>query len=175
MNITNCLLFFQSQNKLSPFVSITEQIVYICFNHRKNCLHVFQSQNKWSPFVSITEQIVSICFNHRTNCLHLLQSQKKLSPSVPITEQIVSFRSNRRTTTPKLSSYRFRATLTDEEASSQPKIEKKFREFCKAVKSNENRFCYYLGGTEDAATGTLRFCRRFKVKLLKHKKGQKYW
>lgn len=50
---------------------------------------------------------------------------------------------------------RFRATLTDEEATKQDKIEKRFKEFCKDVKSKENRFCYYLGGTEDAATGIL--------------------
>jgi hypothetical protein len=52
---------------------------------------------------------------------------------------------------------RFRATLTDEESTKTDKIEKKFKEFCKDVKSKENRFCYYLGGTEDAATGKYHF------------------
>ncbi len=49
--------------------------------------------------------------------------------------------------------FRFRETLSGEEASKQDKIEAKFKKFCKDVKSKENRFCYYLGGTEDAATG----------------------
>jgi len=50
---------------------------------------------------------------------------------------------------------RFRATLSSEEASSPPKIEAKFKSFCKSLKTKENRFCYYLGGTADAATGIL--------------------
>jgi len=50
---------------------------------------------------------------------------------------------------------RFRATLSSDEASAPPKIEAKFRSFCKALKTKENRFCYYLGGTADAATGIL--------------------
>jgi hypothetical protein len=53
--------------------------------------------------------------------------------------------------------FRFRETLSGEEASKQDKIEAKFKKFCKDVKSKENRFCYYLGGTEDAATGRKKF------------------
>jgi len=50
---------------------------------------------------------------------------------------------------------RFRATLSTDDASSPPKIEAKFKSFCKSLKTKENRFCYYLGGTADAATGIL--------------------
>ena len=35
------------------------------------------------------------------------------------------------------------------------KIEEKFRKFCKELKSKENRLCYFLGGTADAATGQI--------------------
>merc|ERR1711890_41342 len=35
------------------------------------------------------------------------------------------------------------------------KIESAFKVFCKDLKLRENRFCYYLGGTADAATGIL--------------------
>ena len=50
---------------------------------------------------------------------------------------------------------RFKATLSKEEQSDQKAIEKKFVKFCKDLKLKENRFCYYLGGTADAATGIL--------------------
>jgi len=50
---------------------------------------------------------------------------------------------------------RFKETLTSEEASVPASIEKSFRKFCKALKMKENRFCYFLGGTADAATGIL--------------------
>nr|ACO10619.1 ARMET-like protein precursor [Caligus rogercresseyi] len=50
---------------------------------------------------------------------------------------------------------RFKETLSKDEASSPPAIEKGFKKFCKDLKLKENRFCYYLGGTEDAATGIL--------------------
>jgi len=50
---------------------------------------------------------------------------------------------------------RFRETLSSDEMSKPPKIEEKFKKFCKALKTKENRFCYYLGGTADAATGIL--------------------
>jgi len=50
---------------------------------------------------------------------------------------------------------RFRETLTSDESSKPPKIEEKFKKFCKSLKTKENRFCYYLGGTSDAATGIL--------------------
>jgi len=50
---------------------------------------------------------------------------------------------------------RFQATLAKEDASDTKKIEKAFKSFCKELKLKENRFCYYLGGTADAATGIL--------------------
>ncbi|XP_033123454.1 mesencephalic astrocyte-derived neurotrophic factor homolog [Anneissia japonica] len=45
--------------------------------------------------------------------------------------------------------------LTSEERKSQEKIEGVIRKICKKAKNRENRFCYYVGGTEDAATGLL--------------------
>jgi hypothetical protein len=51
--------------------------------------------------------------------------------------------------------YRFRDTLSSEEAAVPAKIDGKFRKFCKDLKGKENRFCYFLGGTADAATGIL--------------------
>merc|ERR1711970_96855 len=50
---------------------------------------------------------------------------------------------------------KFSATLSSDEKSSPPKIEKRFREACKTAKGKENRFCYYLGGLEESATGIL--------------------
>jgi len=52
---------------------------------------------------------------------------------------------------------KFGSTL-DEATKKDPKqIEEEFRKFCKATKasSKENRFCYYLGGLEESATGIL--------------------
>lgn len=44
----------------------------------------------------------------------------------------------------------------DPSAKSDPKkIENEFRKFCKNSKGKENRFCYYLGGVEESATGIL--------------------
>lgn len=39
--------------------------------------------------------------------------------------------------------------------SDHKKIETEFRKFCKNSKGKENRFCYYLGGVEESATGIL--------------------
>ena len=50
---------------------------------------------------------------------------------------------------------RFSDTLSKEEKSDKNAIEKSFKKWCKAAKLKENRFCYFLGGTEDAATGIL--------------------
>jgi len=50
---------------------------------------------------------------------------------------------------------RFSATLTKDQLTKPKEIEKEFRTFCKDLKGKENRFCYFLGGTEDAATGIL--------------------
>jgi hypothetical protein len=50
---------------------------------------------------------------------------------------------------------KFRATLSKEDAADPKAIEKEFKVFCRPLKLKENRFCYYLGGTDDAATGNL--------------------
>ncbi|KAG8250432.1 mesencephalic astrocyte-derived neurotrophic factor homolog [Homalodisca vitripennis] len=51
---------------------------------------------------------------------------------------------------------RFTSSLTDDIKSSQKSIEDEFRKFCKTVKDDkEDRFCYYIGGKEDSATGIL--------------------
>ncbi|XP_072749849.1 mesencephalic astrocyte-derived neurotrophic factor homolog [Anoplolepis gracilipes] len=50
---------------------------------------------------------------------------------------------------------KFSKTLTADIKSDTKKIETKFREYCKSTKSKENRFCYYLGGLEESATGIL--------------------
>nr|CAG4644357.1 EOG090X0F26 [Lepidurus arcticus] len=50
---------------------------------------------------------------------------------------------------------KFAATLTAEERKSPKVIEDKFRQFCKESKGKENRFCYYMGGVEESATGIL--------------------
>lgn len=50
---------------------------------------------------------------------------------------------------------RFSETLSKDEKSNPVSIEKQFRKYCKDLKLKDNRFCYFLGGTEDAATGIL--------------------
>jgi len=50
---------------------------------------------------------------------------------------------------------RFRESLPKDSLSDPKKIEAGFKTFCKDLKLRENRFCYYLGGTADAATGIL--------------------
>jgi len=50
---------------------------------------------------------------------------------------------------------RFENTLSKDEKSNKDAIEKQFKKFCKDLKLKENRFCYFLGGTADAATGIL--------------------
>ena len=50
---------------------------------------------------------------------------------------------------------RFSGTLTKDQLTKPAVIEKEFKSFCKDLKSKENRFCYFLGGTADAATGIL--------------------
>ncbi|XP_035678085.1 mesencephalic astrocyte-derived neurotrophic factor homolog [Branchiostoma floridae] len=44
-------------------------------------------------------------------------------------------------------------SIPEEDASNMDKIEKHLRKACKTAKGKENRFCYYIGATEDAATG----------------------
>ncbi|XP_015122894.1 mesencephalic astrocyte-derived neurotrophic factor homolog [Diachasma alloeum] len=50
---------------------------------------------------------------------------------------------------------KFAATLSDDVKKDPKKIEDEFKKFCKGSKSKENRFCYYLGGLEESATGIL--------------------
>ena len=50
---------------------------------------------------------------------------------------------------------KFVNTLSDDVKKNTKKIEVAFKEFCKGTKSKENRFCYYLGGLEESATGIL--------------------
>lgn len=50
---------------------------------------------------------------------------------------------------------KFGATLEDSVKSHPKKIEQEFKNFCRNTKSKENRFCYYLGGLEESATGIL--------------------
>lgn len=50
----------------------------------------------------------------------------------------------------------FAKKLTDDDMKSLDKIDEKFRAVCKKAKTKENRFCYYVGGTEDAATGMVK-------------------
>lgn len=50
---------------------------------------------------------------------------------------------------------RFMETLDAETKKEPPKIEDAFRKFCKNTKKDDNRFCYYVGGLEESATGSL--------------------
>nr|CAG4637404.1 EOG090X0F26 [Ceriodaphnia reticulata]SVE73235.1 EOG090X0F26 [Ceriodaphnia reticulata] len=50
---------------------------------------------------------------------------------------------------------KFANGLTSDEKKDVKKIEEKFRTFCKTSKGKEHRFCYYLGGLEESATGIL--------------------
>ncbi|XP_017880643.1 mesencephalic astrocyte-derived neurotrophic factor homolog isoform X2 [Ceratina calcarata] len=50
---------------------------------------------------------------------------------------------------------KFVNSLSEDMKKDTKKIEEAFKEFCKGTKSKENRFCYYLGGLEDSATGIL--------------------
>lgn len=49
----------------------------------------------------------------------------------------------------------FASKLSSDEMSDMKAIEEKFKAACKKAKNKENRFCYYIGGTEDAATSIL--------------------
>lgn len=52
---------------------------------------------------------------------------------------------------------KFKKDLPDELYSDTGKLETAFKKFCKKLPKGgkENRFCYFVGGTEDAATGIL--------------------
>ncbi|XP_049280389.1 mesencephalic astrocyte-derived neurotrophic factor homolog [Anopheles funestus] len=49
----------------------------------------------------------------------------------------------------------FVETLDESTKQDTKRIEDEFRGFCKKAKNKEQRFCYYLGGMEDSATGIL--------------------
>lgn len=48
---------------------------------------------------------------------------------------------------------KFDKTLSDADRKDVSIVTEKFRKACRKVKGKENRFCYYVGGTDDAATG----------------------
>ena len=50
---------------------------------------------------------------------------------------------------------KFAATLSDDVKKDPKLIETEFKKFCKTSKNKEHRFCYYLGGLEESATGIL--------------------
>uniref|UniRef100_A0A1A9WPC6 Mesencephalic astrocyte-derived neurotrophic factor homolog n=1 Tax=Glossina brevipalpis TaxID=37001 RepID=A0A1A9WPC6_9MUSC len=50
---------------------------------------------------------------------------------------------------------RFAEILTDDMKKDHKIIEAEFKKFCKEQKSKEQRFCFYLGGLEESATGIL--------------------
>lgn len=45
--------------------------------------------------------------------------------------------------------------LTSDERKDPKTIESKFKEACSEAKGKDNRFCYYIGGLEESATGIL--------------------
>eukprot|EP00112_Aurelia_sp_Birch-Aquarium-sp1_P017115 Seg3947.5 transcript_id=Seg3947.5/GoldUCD/mRNA.D3Y31 product="Mesencephalic astrocyte-derived neurotrophic factor" protein_id=Seg3947.5/GoldUCD/D3Y31 len=47
---------------------------------------------------------------------------------------------------------KFEEKLTDKDRKDNNVVTKKLKKACKKAKGKENRFCYYVGGTEDAAT-----------------------
>ncbi|XP_053682611.1 mesencephalic astrocyte-derived neurotrophic factor homolog [Sabethes cyaneus] len=49
----------------------------------------------------------------------------------------------------------FAASLDETTKTDTKKIEDEFKKFCKTAKNKEQRFCYYLGGSEESATGIL--------------------
>merc|ERR1712168_882480 len=44
---------------------------------------------------------------------------------------------------------------SDIDRGNQKVVEAEFKKFCKGAKKDDNRFCYYIGGTDDSATSTL--------------------
>nr|CAG4638779.1 EOG090X0F26 [Cyclestheria hislopi] len=50
---------------------------------------------------------------------------------------------------------KFSAELSPADLKDTKVIEDKFRKYCKATKGKDHRFCYYLGGLEESATGIL--------------------
>lgn len=49
----------------------------------------------------------------------------------------------------------FIESLSKDDISTPAKIETAFKKRCKTAKKDDNRFCYYIGGTEDSATSIL--------------------
>lgn len=49
----------------------------------------------------------------------------------------------------------FKKSLEDEKIEADDKVQARIREICSKKKNKENRFCYYIGGTDIAATGIL--------------------
>ncbi|XP_048738758.1 mesencephalic astrocyte-derived neurotrophic factor homolog [Ostrea edulis] len=47
---------------------------------------------------------------------------------------------------------KFEKTLSDEDRKDSTKLEKLFMDFCKGLRSKEERFCYYIGGLKTSAT-----------------------
>eukprot|EP00128_Syssomonas_multiformis_P010475 Colp12_sorted_trinity150504_noHs@34913 len=52
------------------------------------------------------------------------------------------------------------ATVSAEKEHDMEHVQSKIVDYCKKAKDRENRFCYYIGGTADAATGMLREASR---------------
>jgi hypothetical protein len=50
---------------------------------------------------------------------------------------------------------KFAASLDGSKSSDPKYVEKEFKKTCKTAKKDDNRFCYYIGGTEDSATSIL--------------------
>lgn len=50
---------------------------------------------------------------------------------------------------------KFSEQLTSDEKRDTQAIERKFKETCAEAKGKENRFCYYIGGLVESATGIL--------------------
>ncbi|XKL66232.1 hypothetical protein PGB90_009652 [Kerria lacca] len=50
---------------------------------------------------------------------------------------------------------KFSSSLSEESKQDHKLIEHEFRKYCKTAKNRENRFCYYIGGLEESATGIL--------------------
>lgn len=48
------------------------------------------------------------------------------------------------------------SNLSTEDLQKEDKVHAAIRKFCKSAKDKDERFCYYVGGTADAATGLLK-------------------
>jgi len=51
---------------------------------------------------------------------------------------------------------KFENTLTEKDRNDQEVLTNKLKKACGKAKNKENRFCYYIGGTKDAATYNLK-------------------